>query len=226
VLGCWQPLPEVLALASAHGALTVVDGAQGIVHGRQDMQQLPCDFYVFSAHKLHGPDGLGVLYGRSEALAQLRHWQFGGEMVRRAGYQDASFHAAPMGFEAGTPPIAPVIAFGASLDYLERLDAGAVARHERALHRQLVAGLRARCGVRLLGEPQVALASFVVEGVHHADLGQLLAEQGIAVRAGSHCAMPLYQSLELPGAVRVSLALYNDGEDPQLFFSALDQALE
>src|SRR5690606_4425465 len=119
-----------------------------------------------------------------------------------------------------------VIAFGASLAYLERLDAAAVAQHEQTLLQWLLSGLRQRSGVRLLGQPQPALASFVVDGVHPADLGQLLAEQGIAVRAGSHCAMPLYQRLQLPGAVRVSLALYNDGEDLQLFFQALDRALE
>lgn len=226
VLGTWQPLDALIALARAQGALTVIDGAQGIVHARPDVQALDCDFYLFSAHKLYGPDGVGVLYGKAEALARLRHWQFGGEMVRQASFESARFHPAPWGFEAGTPAIAPVIALGASLDYLAGLDGEAVRRHEQALHRTLLDGLRARDGVRVLGEPDLALASFVVDGVHVADLAQLLAEQGVAVRAGSHCAQPLYARLGLSGALRVSLGLYNDGKDLERLFAALDSALE
>lgn len=226
VLGTWQPLQTLLEHARAQGALSVVDGAQGVVHGRHDVQQLGCDFYVFSSHKLYGPDGLGVLYGRNEALSLLRHWQFGGEMVQLAGYQQSSFRPAPLGFEAGTPPIASVIGLGASLDYLASLDGAAVVDHEAALHRHLLRGLRDREGVRVLGAPELALASFVVEGVHNADLAHLLTEQGIAVRAGHHCAMPLVNSLGLDGALRVSLALYNDSHDLECLFGALDQALE
>lgn len=226
VLGTWQPLQPLLDHARAQGALSVVDGAQGVVHGRHDVQQLGCDFYVFSSHKLYGPDGLGVLYGRSQALSLLRHWQFGGEMVQMTGYQQSSFRPAPLGFEAGTPPIASVIGLGASLDYLASLDATAVVEHEAALHRHLLRGLNDREGVRVLGAPELALASFVVKGVHNSDLAHLLTEQGIAVRAGHHCAMPLVNSLGLDGAVRVSLALYNDSHDLERFFSALDQALE
>ncbi|MDP3846602.1 MAG: cysteine desulfurase [Pseudomonas sp.] len=226
VLGRWLPLTELLALAKAQDALTVVDGAQGAVHSQPDMQALGCDFYLFSSHKLYGPDGLGVLYGRGEALQRLRHWQFGGEMVQACDYQQASFRPAPLGFEAGTPPIAAVLGLGASLSYLCGLDAIAVAAHEAALHRQLLHGLNSRAGIQLLGTPQVALACFTVAGVHHSDLAQLLTEQGIAVRAGQHCAMPLLASLGVSGALRVSLALYNDGNDLARFFSALDQALE
>ncbi|MEO4046216.1 cysteine desulfurase [Pseudomonas sp. CAU 1711] len=226
VLGRWQPVAELIALARAQGALSVVDGAQGVVHGRHDVRAIGCDFYVCSAHKLYGPDGVGLLYGRGEALAQLRHWQFGGEMVLQADYQEARFRPAPLGFEAGTPPISAVIALGATLDYLSDLDAAAVAGHEAALHAKLLAGLAARDGIRLLGAPQVALASFGVDGVHGADLAHLLTEQGIAVRNGHHCAMPLLKHLGLPGALRVSLGLYNDGEDLERFFTALDKALE
>ena len=226
VLGCWQPLEPLLALAQAQGALTLVDGTQGVVHGRQNVQALGCDFYICSSHKLYGPDGVGLLYGRPQALEQLAHWQFGGEMLLHTDYANARFRPAPLGFEAGTPPIASVIALGASLDYLGRIDAAAVSAHEAALHAELLSGLRQRQAVCLLGTPSVALASFVVEGVHHADLAHLLSEQGLAVRAGHHCAMPLLQGLGLSGAVRVSLGLYNDGADLQRFFSALDQALE
>lgn len=226
VLGAWQPLPPLLALAKAHDALTVVDGAQGVVHGRHDVQALGCDFYVFSSHKLYGPDGVGVLFGRHEALKGLHHWQFGGEMVQDADYQHASFRPAPLGFEAGTPPIASVIGLGATLDYLGTLDQDAVNAHESALHAYLLQGLQARKGIRLVGTPKLALASFVVDGVHNSDLAHLLTEQGIAVRAGHHCAMPLFKGLGLTGAIRVSLALYNDSEDLERFFEALDQALE
>jgi cysteine sulfinate desulfinase len=226
VLGCWQPLEPLLALAQAQGALSVVDGTQGVVHGRHDVQALGCDFYICSSHKLYGPDGLGLLYGRTQALQQLAHWQFGGEMLLHCDYLSATFRAAPLGFEAGTPPIASVIALGASLDYLNSLDASAVNAHEAALHAELITGLQQRQSVRLLGTPNVALASFAVDGVHHADLAHLLTEQGIAVRAGHHCAMPLLQGLGLSGATRVSLGLYNDASDLQGFFNALDQALE
>lgn len=226
VLGAWQPLTELLPLAKAQGALTVVDGAQGVVHGRHDMQALGCDFYVMSGHKLYGPEGVGALYGRGESLLKLRHWQFGGEMVRVSDFQSAEFHAAPLGFEAGTPPIGAVIGLGATLDYLAKLDAAAVNAHEQTLHIKLLAGLGARTGVQLLGEPQVALACFTVKGVHHGDLAHLLSEQGIAVRSGTHCAQPLMKTLGVDGAIRVSLGLYNDGTDLERFFSALDQSLE
>lgn len=226
VLGTWQPVAQLIALARAQGALTVIDGAQGVVHGRHDVQAMHCDFYVFSGHKLYGPDGVGVLFGRHQALAQLRHWQFGGEMVLQAGYLDATFRPAPLGFEAGTPPISAVIGLGATFDYMNDVNQTAVAEHEARLHDLLRAGLLLREGVRLLGDPSVALASFVIEGVHNADLAHLLTEQGIAVRAGHHCAIPLISSLGLAGAIRVSLGLYNDSEDLEHFFNALDQALE
>lgn len=226
VLGRWQPLAPLLAMARAQGALTVVDGAQGVVHGRHDLDALGCDFYVFSGHKLYGPDGIGVLYGRSEALSRLRHWQFGGEMVAQADYHSSRFRPAPLGFEAGTPAIGAAIGLGAALDYLDGLDGDALAAHEAALHARLLAGLRRFDGLHLLGEPQIALASFVVEGVHNADLSHLLSEQGIAVRAGQHCAMPLLRRLGLPGAVRVSLGLYSEGDDLERFFAALNHALE
>lgn len=226
VLGRWQDVQPLIRQAQEHGALTVVDGAQAVVHGRQDMQALGCDFYVCSSHKLYGPDGVGLLYGRRDALQRLRHWQFGGEMVQLADYHASTFRPAPLGLEAGTPAVSGVIALGAALDYLERLDTEAVSQHEAALHCLLLAGLRGRAGLRLLGEPHSALACFTVDGIHSGDLALLLTEQGIAVRAGHHCAMPLLQRLGVNGAIRVSLGLYNDEGDLQRFFTALDKALE
>lgn len=226
VFGTEQPVRELAALAREHSALSVVDGAQGVAHGRPAFDALGCDFYVFSSHKLYGPDGVGVICGRCEALERLAHWQFGGEMVQQAGYHSASFRPAPLGFEAGTPPIAGVIGLGATLDYLGGLETEAVLAHEQALHEQLLRGLNDREGIQVLGAPQRALASFVVQDVHNADLAHLLTEQGIAVRAGLHCAMPLFGQLGLGGAIRASLALYNDSADLQRFFEALDGSLE
>lgn len=226
VLGRWQSLEPLLLHARNQGALTIVDGAQGAVHSRHDLQALGCDFYVCSSHKLYGPDGVGLLYGRRSALQCLQHWQFGGEMVQQADYHQASLRSAPLGLEAGTPPVSGVIALGATLDYLSRLDAAAVAAHEAALHDILLQGLHRYEGMRLLGEPQTALACFTLEGVHSGDLAHLLTEQGIAVRVGHHCAMPLLKRLGVNGAIRVSLGLYNDQSDLQRFFTALDKALE
>ena len=225
VLGRAQNLAPLLAHAQSLGALTVVDGAQASVHQRPDVQALNCDFYLCSAHKLYGPEGVGLLYGKNQALSLLKHWHFGGEMVESARFTESTFRAAPLGFEAGTPAIAAVIAFAASLNYLLALNASEVSAYEQALFKTLVQGLKAR-NVEFLGEPTSALACFSVKGVHHTDLAQLLAEQNICVRAGQHCAMPLMQTLGVKGAIRVSLAFYNDHSDLERFFKALDNALE
>lgn len=226
VLGREQNLAPLIAQAQRFGALTVVDGAQACVHQRPDMQRLDSDFYVCSAHKVYGPEGVGLLYGKPHALSLLAPWQFGGEMVETAQFSDASFREAPLGFEAGTPAIGAVIAFAASLNYLLGLDPNAVQAYEAKLFQALLAGLKARPAVKLLGEPTSALICFSVNAVHHSDLAQLLAEQNICVRAGQHCAMPLMQTLGVKGATRVSLALYNDHTDLERFFNALDKALE
>lgn len=225
VVGHKQSLSALLSAARKIGAWTVIDGAQAAVHERPNLQQLDCDFFVCSAHKLYGPDGVGLLFARERAVPALRHWQFGGEMVRHCDYQHAEFLPAPLGFEPGTPSTANIIAFAATLEWLQSLDSQAIAAHEAALHAALLQGLQAR-GMQIIGSPNCALVSFNAPQVHHADLALLLGEQGIAVRAGHHCAMPLLHSLGLAGALRVSLAMYNNGDDLQRFFAALDQALE
>ena len=225
VVGHKQSLSALLSAARKIGAWTVIDGAQAAVHERPNLQQLDCDFFVCSAHKLYGPDGVGLLFARERAVPALRHWQFGGEMVRHCDYQHAEFLPAPLGFEPGTPSTANIIAFAATLEWLQSLDSQAIATHEAALHAALLQGLQAR-GMQIIGSPNCALGSFNAPQVHHADLALLLGEQGIAVRAGHHCAMPLLHSLDLAGALRVSLAMYNNGDDLQRFFAALDQALE
>ena len=226
VLGTWQPLAELSRLAHDQGAWFVVDGAQGVAHGRHSPKDLGADFYVFSGHKLYAPEAIGVLWGHAEALAALAPWQFGGEMVRNADYQHAEFHSAPMGLEAGTPPVGAAIGLGAALDWLSAQDESSIFGHEQALCVKLQAGLAAREGVRVLGEPQIALASVVVDGIHVADLSHMLGEQGIAVRAGNHCAMPLFKRLGEAGSLRISLGLYSDSTDLERFFMALDNALE
>ncbi len=225
VVGHQQSLPRLLAAARAMDIWTVIDGAQAAVHQRPNLQELDCDFFVCSAHKLYGPDGVGIVFARQRAVTALRHWQFGGEMVRHCDYQQAEFLPAPLGFEPGTPSTANIIAFAATLAWLQSLDSQAIAKHEAALHSAVLEGLQAR-GMQIIGAPNCALVSFNAPHVHHSDLALLIGEQGVAVRAGHHCAMPLLQSLGLAGALRVSLAMYNDGDDIQRFFNALDQALE
>jgi len=225
VVGRRQNLQPLLEAARQAAVWTVVDGAQSVVHERPNLQQLNCDFFVCSAHKMYGPDGVGVLFVRQRAVTALRHWQFGGEMVRHCDYQQAEFLPAPLGFEPGTPSIANIIAFATTLEWLQSLDSAAIAQHEAALHASLLEGLHAR-GMEIIGAPDCALVSFNAPQVHHADLAMLIGEQGVAVRAGQHCAMPLMQHLGLTGALRVSLAMYNNGDDLQRFFNALDQALE
>lgn len=225
VVGHQQSLQPLLKAAHKLGVFTLIDGAQAAVHQRPNLQQLDCDFFVCSAHKLYGPDGVGLLFVRERALGALRHWQFGGEMVRHCDYQHADFLPAPLGFEPGSPSTANIIAFAATLDWLQSLDSSAIAAHEQALHTALLQGLKER-GMQIIGAPNCALISFNAAGIHHADLAALIAEQGVAIRAGHHCAMPLLHSLNLAGALRVSIALYNNGEDIRRFFCALDQALE
>ena len=225
VVGHKQSLSALLSAARTIGAWTVIDGAQAAVHERPNLQQLDCDFFVCSAHKVYGPDGVGLLFVRERAVSALQHWQFGGEMVRHCDYYHAEFLPAPLGFEPGTPSTANIIAFAATVEWLQSLDSQAVAAHEAALHAALLQGLQER-GMQIIGSPNCALVSFNAPQVHHADLALLLGEQGIAVRAGHHCAMPLLHSLGLAGALRVSLAMYNNGDDLQRFFAALDQALE
>ncbi len=225
VMGRLHDVRPLLQLARQLNVLSLLDGAQYAVHTQPDLQQLGCDFFVCSSHKLFGPDGAGLLYVRPECSQLLRPWQWGGEMLEFCDYYSASARPLPLGLEAGTPSIANCIGFGAAINWLQQQDRQQIHRHEQALLRQLLDGLQQR-QMQLLGEPDTALACFNAPGIHPADLSSLLAEQGVCVRGGQHCAMPLLQSLQLPGAVRVSLALYNDSTDLQRFFSALDSALE
>lgn len=226
VFGTLQPIKQIIDLANKFNALTLIDGAQGIVHQPTDVTQLNCDFYVFSGHKLFAPEGVGILYGKTDSLAKLSHWQLGGEMVQSASYEAAQFYPAPLGFEAGTSAIGAVLGLGAAIDYLNIQDRTNIASHEQALTHQLLTGLLERKSVHVLGKSHSSLVSFNIAGVHSSDISHLLAEQNIAIRAGQHCCMPLYKTLGLNGAIRVSFALYNNATDIHYFFEALDKAIE
>lgn len=225
VLGKLHDVRPLLEQARKLGTLSLIDGAQLAVHQQPDVQTLGCDFFACSSHKLYGPDGVGLLYVHPERQQLLTPWQWGGEMLEYCDYHSACARPLPLGLEAGTPAVAGCIAFAATLDWLQQQDQNLLQQHQQVLFTRLLQGLHAR-NMQLLGQPDTALVSFNAAGVHPADLGALLAEQGIAVRAGQHCAMPLFQSLALPGAVRVSLAMYNDSSDLHRFFAALDSALE
>lgn len=226
-LGCLTPLTELITLAKTVGAVTLVDGAQAVGHLPIDVQALDCDFYVFSGHKMFGPTGIGVLYGKAALLEQMPPWQTGGEMIKQVSFERTTFGELPFKFEAGTPNIAGAIGLGAAIDYLTALDRPAVAVYEQQLLQQLLDGLAAIPGVTIIGQPQMGAVSFTIANQHPQDVATLLDMQGVAVRAGHHCAMPLMQALNLPqGTLRASIAFYNHEADIEALLAALHQALE
>lgn len=224
-LGTVNPVADVVRLAHAVGALVLIDGAQAVSHWPVDVQALDCDFYAFSAHKLFGPTGLGVLYGKRDLLEAMPPYQGGGEMIETVSFAGTSFNQLPYKFEAGTPDIAGVIAFGAAIDYLNQLDRAGAAAHEQALLDYAEERARATPGVRLVGTSahKTSVMSFLLEGAHPNDVGMLLDQQGVAVRTGSHCAQPIMEQLGIPGTVRASLAFYNTRADIDRLFEALEK---
>lgn len=228
VLGAPVPAAQIAALARAHGILSLFDGCQAIVHAPVDVQAIGCDFYVFGAHKLYGPTGIGALYGRSEALAGLAPFEGGGEMIEIVEQDKITYAAPPHRFEAGTPPILEAIGFCAAMDWLTGLDRAAIAAHERALLQQLQDGLAGFNSVRVHGHAldKAAILAFSVQGAHPHDIAQLLDQQGVAIRAGHHCAQPLMARLGVSANARASFALYNTSEDVEAFLAALAKALK
>jgi cysteine desulfurase / selenocysteine lyase len=227
-LGTVNPVGEIVAEARAVGAVTVVDGAQAVPHFRVDVRELGCDFYVFSGHKLFGPTGVGVLYGRAEELARLPAYQGGGDMIQSVRFEGTSYRGVPHRFEAGTPNIAGVIGLGEAIDYLEGLDwAGAMAWEDELLG-ELVGGLGGVEGVRLVGEPErrCGVVSFLLGEVHAHDVGTVLDRRGVAVRAGHHCAQPLMRRLGVASTVRASVAFYNTRDDVARLVGALEGVQE
>lgn len=228
VLGTVNPVADVVRLAKQVGALTLIDGAQAVAHAPIDVQALGCDFYAFSGHKVYGPTGIGVLYGRRDILAQLPPWQFGGEMIKQVSYTESEFNLPPLRFEAGTPAIAEAVGLSAALDFVCQQQAAGAETYQQQLLQQLMTGLQQIHGVTIVGQPEQrqGVVSIVLDQTHHHDVCQLLDAQGIAVRSGHHCAMPLLNSLGLAGTLRISLGVYNDKTEIDLFLQALHQALE
>lgn len=228
VLGTVNPVAEVVRLAKQVGALTLIDGAQAVAHAPVDVQALGCDFYAFSGHKVYGPTGIGVLYGRREILAQLPPWQFGGEMIQQVSYTDSEFNLPPLRFEAGTPAIAEALGLSAALDFVCQQQFAGAETYQQQLLQHLIAGLQQIKSVSIVGQPahRQGVVSIVLAHAHHHDVCQLLDAQGIAVRSGHHCAMPLLNSLGLAGTLRISLGVYNNKTEIDIFLQALHQALE
>lgn len=225
-LGTVNPVVEIVRMAHAVGARVLVDGAQAVGHWQVDVQSLDCDFYVFSSHKMFGPTGIGVLYGRRELLDAMPPYQGGGEMIESVSFAGTTFNKLPYKFEAGTPDIAGVIGLGAAVDYLKHLDRAGAARHEQALLEYAQKKAQAVPGLRVIGTSghKVSVLSFVLEGGHPADLGMLLDQQGVAVRTGNHCAQPIMDQFGIPGTVRASFSFYNTFDDVDRLFAALEKA--
>ena len=214
-LGTMNPVREMAARARARGALVLVDGAQSAPHLRVDVSELGCDFFACSGHKLFGPTGVGVLYGRKTILDGMPPWQAGGDMIERVTLERSTFAAPPARFEAGTPPIAEVMGLAAAIDYVETIGRDAIARWESELLARATDLVGALPGVRLIGTaPEKAgVLSFVLEGIHPHDVGTVLDDEGVAVRAGHHCAQPVMQRFGIPATVRASFAFYNTSDE-------------
>lgn len=225
VVGTIPPVADIVVRAHAHGVTVVVDGAQAAPHISVDVQALGCDFYVLTAHKLYGPTGVGVVWGRREILTTLEPYQTGGAMIDRVERDSATWQEPPQRFEAGTPDIAGVVGFGAALSYVEQVGVEAIRLHEQSLIAEVLAGAKTVPGMVVYGpqdaEQRGSVAAFTVAGVHPHDLATLLDEQGIAIRSGHHCTQILHRVLGQVATARVSVGLYNSAEDIAAFFAAL-----
>jgi cysteine desulfurase/selenocysteine lyase len=227
-LGVINPIQQMIKLAHQQGAKVIVDGAQAIAHFKVDVQVLDCDFYLFSGHKIFGPTGIGVLYGKYDLLDQLPPWQGGGEMIKTVSFENTTYNDLPFKFEAGTPNIAGAIGLGAAIDFLSRLDLDKCKRHEAALLQYTENALLQLPDVDVFakGVDKSGAISFMVKGEHTTDIAMLLNAQGIAVRSGSHCAMPLMSALNCDGTIRVSFSIYNTRREAQSFINALQNVVE
>ncbi|MCC6730818.1 MAG: cysteine desulfurase [Chthonomonadales bacterium] len=210
-LGTINPVREIVEIAHAAGAVVLLDGAQAVAHLPIDVRELGCDFYAFSGHKLYGPTGIGVLYGREHLLDAMPPYQGGGDMINTVSFEQTTFAALPAKFEAGTPNISGAIGLAAAIEYLEGLDMAAVRRHEEELLDRMGRAIASVDGVRLVGTAsrKSGIVSFVMEGVHPHDIGTVLDMEGVAIRTGHHCTQPVMQRLGLPATARASLAIYN-----------------
>ncbi|MFM9983584.1 MAG: aminotransferase class V-fold PLP-dependent enzyme [Flavobacteriales bacterium] len=227
-LGTINPIREMIALAHAHNAIALIDGAQAVAHFDVDVRDLDSDFYCFSGHKVYGPTGTGILYGKRGLLESMPPYQGGGEMIKTVSFSGTTYNELPHKFEAGTPHIAGFIGLGAAIDFVNSLDKETVARHEEELLVYATKALLEIEGLRIYGTSsnKIAVLSFSVEGIHPYDLGTLLDKQGIAVRTGHHCTEPLWNRFGIPGTVRASFAFYNTFEEIDRFVTALQKSLQ
>lgn len=214
-LGTINPVKEITDLAHEFGAAVLVDGAQSAPHQEIDVQQMDCDFYTFSAHKMCGPTGFGILYGKKEYLDDMPPYRGGGDMIDKVSFEETTYNVAPFKFEAGTPPIAAGIGLGAAVDYLNAIGMDQIAEWENELVMYLVDQLKTVPGLRLIGESEqrASVASFVFDDIHASDMGTILDKRGVAVRTGHHCAQPILRRFNVPATTRASLSFYNTKED-------------
>ena len=225
-LGTINPVEEMIALAHEVGAVVLVDGAQSAVHLEIDVQKLDCDFFAFSGHKVYGPTGIGVLYGKKEILEAMPVFMGGGEMIKEVTFEKTTYNDLPYKYEAGTPNIAGVVALAAALKYVLSVGLDAIAAHEDALLNYATAQLSAIKGIQLIGTAanKAAVLSFLVDEIHPHDLGTILDMDGVAIRAGHHCAMPLMTRFGIPGTARASFAMYNSFDDVDALVASLKKA--
>jgi cysteine desulfurase/selenocysteine lyase len=227
-LGVINPVEEIIQLAHQHGSLVMIDGAQSAVHLDIDVTQLDCDFFVFSGHKIYGPTGVGVLYGKKQLLESMQPYQGGGEMIKEVTFEKTTFNELPFKFEAGTPNIADVIALKPAIDFMNRIGKAFIRQHEAALLSYATEKLKKIEGLHIKGDvaEKVSVASFTIDGIHPQDLAILLDNQGIAVRTGHHCAQPLMSYLGIVGTTRVSFAAYNTKEEIDILVEALNKSIK
>lgn len=228
VLGTINPIETMIKLAHAKAVPVLIDGAQAVPHLAVDLTQLDCDFYVFSSHKLYGPTGVGVLYGKTEYLDKMPPYQAGGDMIREVSFKETSFNALPYKFEAGTPNIAGVIGLGAALDYVQQWDHALIEQHEQDLLHYATEQLSKISGLKIIGTApkKIGVISFVMEQAHPHDIATILDLEGVAVRAGHHCAMPLIERFQIPATTRMSLGIYNNKADVDALVLGLEKVIK
>ena len=226
VLGTVNPIKEMVKMAHQYDIPVVIDGAQSIAHHPIDVQDLDCDFFVFSGHKMYAPMGIGGLYGKAEWLEKLPPYQFGGEMVDTVSFEKTTFNVLPYKFEAGTPNVGAALGLETAIRFLQSLDSEEVERHEAQLLQSAIQQLSEIEGIRFIGEAEQrsGLVSFIIDGIHPYDLGTIIDKMGVAVRTGHHCAEPVMTRFGIPGTVRASFALYNTLEEVEVFVKAVKKA--
>ena len=227
-LGTINPIEEIIDTAKLNNAITVIDGAQSAGHLLVDVQELDCDFYLFSGHKVFGPTGIGVLYGKENILNQIDPYQFGGEMILKVTFDETTYNGLPHKFEAGTPNIAGAVGIGASIDFINSLDREVCHQYEMSLHDYALEKLKQFDDIRIIGKSskKSAIISFVIDGIHPHDIGTIINQKGIAVRTGHHCTMPLMDFYGIPGTVRASFSIYNNHAEVDKLIDAIKLAIK